>query len=103
MTANKIYYPSYVGGKIVGVQVRLQNTTASSVTCSSENGVYYTFDGREYQILSLSGVTILAGATSVVAHDKVQALIPTHDVKIMVNTAGLDGCVADVEITWEVA
>jgi len=103
MTANKIYYPSYVGGSIKGVQMRIQNTTLSDITCSSENGVYYTFDGRNYQILDLAGVTIPAGATIVHAEDKVQILTPTHDIKIMVDTAGLDGCIADVEITWEVA
>lgn len=103
MTANKIYYPSYVGGAIKGVQMRIQNTTASNITCSSENGVYYTFDGRDYQILDLAGITIPAGSTIVHAVDKVQALIPNHDIKIMVHTGGLAGCVANVDIEWEVA
>ena len=103
MTANKIYYPSFVGGSIKGVQIRIQNTTGSDISCASTNGVYYTFDGRDYQILDLAGISIPANSTIVHAQDKVQTLIPNHDVKIMVNTAGLDGCVADVEITWEVA
>jgi len=103
MTANKIYYPSYYGGKIVGVQLVVQNTTGSDISCSSENGVYYTFDGRDYQILSLRGVTVPAGETVIITEDKVQALTPTHDIKIMVDTAGLADCIANCQVTWEVA
>ena len=102
MTANKIYYPAFIGGKILGVQLTIQNTTASDITCDSTNGVYYAFDGRDYQILSLNGVTIPAGGTKVITDDKVQALAPTTDVKIMVDTAGLAGCVATCQITWGV-
>ncbi len=103
MTANKVYYPAFIGGKIIGVQMTLQNTTGSSITCDPSNGIYYTFDGRDYQILSLDGVTIGAGITQVKADDKPLPLIPTSDIKIMVDTAGLDGVVVNVQITWEVA
>lgn len=103
MTANKVYYPAFIGGKIAGVQLILQNTSASDVSCSGSNGVYYTFDGRDYQILSLKDVTVVAGSTVVIAEDKVQYLTPTSDVKIMVDTAGLVGCVVSCEVTWEVA
>jgi len=103
LTANKVYYHAFVGGSIKGVQMRIQNISDTDITCSSTNGVYYTFDGRDYQILDLGGVTIPAGTTIVHAEDKVQALIPNHDIKIMVDTAGLVGCLAMVDVTWEVA
>ena len=97
MTANKIYYPSFIGGKIVGVQMTLQNTTGSSIICLPENGIYYAFDGRDYQLLSLDGVTIGAGITQIKTDDKPLPF------KIMVDTAGLSGVIANVQITWEVA
>ena len=81
----------------------LQNLTGSSITAMSSNGVYYTFDGRDYQILSLDGVSIGSGLTVVKTDDKPLPLIPDADIKIMVDTAGLDGVVANVQITWEVA
>jgi len=102
MTANKVYYPAFIGGKILGVQMTIQNTNGSDVSCDPTNGIYYTFDGRDYQILSLNGVTIESGSTMIKTEDKVQVLVPTSDVKIMVDTAGLEGCVATVEITWGV-
>ena len=103
MTANKIYYPSFIGGKIVGVQMTLQNTTGSSIICLPENGIYYAFDGRDYQLLSLDGVTIGAGITQIKTDDKPLPLLPDADIKIMVDTAGLSGVIANVQITWEVA
>ncbi len=103
MTANKIYYPAYIGGTILGVQMDIQNLTGDEIACSSENGVYYTFDGRDYQILSLRDLSLPAGVTTIKTEDKVQALAPTSDVKIMVDTAGLADCVISVKITWGVA
>lgn len=102
MTANKVYVPAFIGGKIQGVQMTIQNANGSDVTCSSTNGVYYAFDGRDYQILSLENVTIPAGGTIVKAEDKVQSLIPTTDIKIMVDTAGMVDCIVTVQITWGV-
>lgn len=103
MTANKIYYPAFIGGQIIGAQITLQNITGSDITCSSANGIYYTFDGRDYQILSLAGVTVGAGLTVVCTDDKPLPILPTADIKIMVDTAGLDGIIANVQIEWEVA
>lgn len=103
MTANKIYYPSFIGGQIVGVQMDIQNTTGSDITALSENGVYYIFDGREYQILSLRDLELPAGIITIKTEDKVQAFTPNSDIKIMIDTAGLDGCVINVKITWGVA
>lgn len=102
MTANKVYQPALIGGKILGVQMTIQNPTDSSVTASSNNGVYYTFDGHDYQILSLDGVTIASGGTKVITADKVQALTPTTDIKIMFDTAGLEGCIIEADVAWGV-
>ena len=103
MTANKVYYPAFIGGAILGVQMDIQNTTGADISAASTNGVYYAFDGRDYQILTLRDLTLPAGLTTIKTEDKVQALTPTSDVKIMVDTAGLDGCVVSVKITWGVA
>lgn len=102
MTANKVYYPSLIGGKILGCQLTIQNTSLSTVTAMSINGVYYTFDGRDYQILSLDGVSIASGETKIITADKVQALTPTSDIKIMIDTGGLVGCIVTCQITWGV-
>ncbi len=103
MTANKVYYPAFIGGEIIGVQMDIQNTTGSDINASSVNGVYYTFDGRDYQILSLRDLVLPAGVTTIKVEDKVQALTPTSDIKIMVDTAGLTDCIISVKITWGVA
>jgi len=103
MTANKIYYPAFIGGEILGVQMDIQNTTGSDISAASVNGVYYCFDGRDYQLLSLKDITLPAGLTTLTTDDKPLPLIPTTDVKIMVDTAGLDGCIVSVKITWGVA
>ena len=102
MTANKVYYPGYIGGKILGVQLTIQNTTGSSITASSTNGVYYTFEGKDYQLLSLGGVSIGAGATVVTNEEFREYLIPNADIKIMIDSAGLAGCVLNCEILWGV-
>lgn len=102
MTANKVYYPSLIGGKISGVQLAVQNTTGSSITAKSTNGIYYTFDGRDYQLLNLDSVSIPANETVIVTKEILNQPIPTSDIKIMIDTAGLAGCVVKVSIAWEV-
>ena len=102
MTANKVYYPAYIGGKILGVQLAIQNTTGSDITASSTNGVYYTFEGKDYQLLSLNGVTIPAGETIVINEEFREYLIPNADIKIMVDSSGLAGCVLNGQILWGV-
>ena len=102
MTANKVYYPGYIGGRILGVQLTIQNTTGSDITASSTNGVYYTFEGKDYQLLSLDGLTIPAGGTKIVNEEFREYLIPTSDIKIMIDSAGLAGCVLNSEILWGV-
>ena len=102
MTANKVYYPSYIGGKILGAQLTIQNTTGSDITASATNGIFYTFEGKDYQLLSLSGLTIPAGETVVLNEEFREYLIPTADIKIMVDSGGLAGCVLHPTILWGV-
>ena len=102
MTANKVYYPSLIGGYILGVQLTIQNTSASTVSCSALNGVYYTFDGRDYQLLSLDSVSIASGETEIVSKEFREYLNPTSDIKIMIDTAGMAGCVVSCQIIWGV-
>ena len=102
MTANKVYYPGYIGGRILGVQLTIQNTTASDITAESTNGVYYTFEGKDYQLLSLGSVTVEAGKTVVINEEFREYLIPNADIKIMIDSAGLAGCVLNCEILWGV-
>lgn len=103
MTANKVYYPSYIGGKILGSQLRIQNTTGSDITCSATNGIYYTFEGHDYQLVSLKDVTIPAGETVVINEEFREYLIPNADIKIMVDSAGLAGCILHPSILWGIA
>lgn len=102
MTANKVYYPSLIGGRILGVQLNIQNTSGSTVNCSSSNGVYYTFDGRDYQLLSLDSVSITAGSVKIVSKEFRDYLIPTSDIKIMIDTAGMVDCIVSCQIIWGV-
>lgn len=102
MTANKVYYPSFIGGRILGVQLTIQNTTAADITASSTNGVYYTFEGKDYQLLSLRGITIPAGKTVVVNEEFREYMKPNADIKIMIDSAGLNGCVLNGQILWGV-
>jgi len=100
MTANKVYYPAYNGGKILGAQLEIQNTTGSDITANATNGIYYTFEGEDYQLVSLAGVTIPAGKTIVVNEEFREYLIPNPDIKIMIDSAGLAGCVLHPSILW---
>ena len=102
MTANKVYFPSIIGGRILGVQLTMQNKSASTVNATSTNGLYYTFDGRDYQLLSLDSVSISAGETKIVSKEFRDYLIPTSDIKIMIDTAGMVDCVVTCQIIWGV-
>lgn len=102
MSANKIYYPAFIGGRILGVQLEIQNTTAADITASSTNGIYYTFEGRDYQLLSLDGVTIPAGETKIINEEFREYMKPNADIKIMVDSSGLAGCVLVAQVLWGV-
>ena len=102
MTANKVYYPAFIGGKILGAQLTIQNKGNSDITAASTNGIYYTFEGRDYQLLSLAGVTIPAGETITINEEFREYLKPNADIKIMVDSGGLVDCVLYPSILWGV-
>lgn len=102
MTANEFYTTAFVGGKIRGVQIRAENTTGSSITAKSRNGVYYVYQGIKFQLLSLDGVTIAANDQYIKAVELYQEAIPSTDIKLMVDTAGLKGVTVTAAIMWEV-
>lgn len=102
MTANEFYTSAYVGGKIRGVQIRAENATGSSISASSRNGVYYVYQGTKFQLLSLDGVTIPANDVKIIAKELHDAAIPSTDIKLMIDTAGLKGVTVTAAIMWEV-
>lgn len=102
MTANKVYYPAYIGGRILGAQLAVQNTTAADINAAATNGIYYTFEGKDYQLCSLKDVVIPAGETVVINEEFREYLIPNADIKIMIDSAGLDGCILHPTILWGV-
>lgn len=102
MSANKSYYPAYVGGKIKAVSISIQNTTGSDITLSDQNGVYYSYQGQDFQILSCRGQTATAGEVIQWMQQLYDAPVPTSDIKLMVDTAGMAGCIVNVQVLWEV-
>lgn len=102
MSANKIYYPAYIGGKILGAQLTIQNMSGSDINAASTNGIYYTFEGKDYQLLSLAGVTIPAGETVITNEEFREYLIPNADIKIMIDSSGLADCILKGQILWGV-
>lgn len=102
MTANKVYVPAFIGGKIKAVQISIQNTTGSDITTSYQNGIYYSFQGHDFQLLSCAGATIPANTTIQLIEQLYDAPVPSSDIKLMVETAGLAGCVINAEVLWEV-
>lgn len=102
MTANKFYTPAFIGGKIKAVSISIQNTTGSDISLLDRNGVYYTFEGNDFQLLTCRGQTAHAGETIQWTEQLYDAPVPTSDIKIMVDTAGMTGCIVNVQILWEV-
>lgn len=102
MTANKFYTPAFIGGRITAVQMVINNPTESEITASDLNGVYYSYQGHDMQLLSATGRTISAGDTIVITEQLYNVAVPTSDIKLMVDTAGLVGCVVNVQIFWSV-
>lgn len=100
MTANECYFPAQVGGIIRGVQAILQNTTASTITPAARNGVYYVYQGHKFKLLDFAAVA--ANTTANVSKELYDRLIPSTDVKILIDTAGLAGLTVDVSIVWDV-
>lgn len=102
MSANEHYVPAYVGGIIRGVQISLENKTASDITAAARNGVYYVYQGHKFQLLGCDSVTIPANGQKIVTVELREYAVPNTDVQLMVDTAGLVGVTATVEILWGV-
>lgn len=102
MTANKFYVPAYIGGKIKAVSISIQNTTGSDISLLDQNGVYYSFQGNDFQLLTCRGQTAAAGEVIQWMEQLYDAPVPTSDIKLMVDTSGLVGCIVNVQVLWEV-
>jgi hypothetical protein len=102
MTANKFYTPAFVGGRIQAVQLTIQNTTASDITASYRNGIYYCYQGHDFELLSMENKTIPAGQSISIMAQLYNVAVPTSDIILMVDTAGLAGCVINALVFWGV-
>ena len=102
MSANEHYVPAFYGGIIRGVQMNITNTSGTDVTAKSRNGIYYVYQGHKFQLLSLGSETIAAYSDKVVSVVLKDLVIPSTDVKLMVDTAGLVGCEVTAMVLWGV-
>ena len=102
MTANKYYCPAFIGGRITAVQITINNASGSSVSTTDLNGVYYTYQGHDFQLLSVGSESIGAGETIIRTVQLYNVAVPSSDIKLMVDTAGLVDCVVNVQIFWGV-
>ena len=102
MTANKFYTPAFIGGKIQAVQLEVQNTTGSDITADYQNGIYYCYQGNDFELLSMENKTIPAGETISIMAQLYNVAVPSSDIVLMVNTAGLAGCIIKAQIFWGV-
>lgn len=102
MSANEHYVPAFYGGTIRGVQISLENTTAKDVTAAARNGVYYVYQGDKFQLLGCDGITVPANGQKIVTVELRDYTIPSTDVKLMVDTAGLAGVTATIQVLWSV-
>jgi hypothetical protein len=102
MTANKFYTPAFVGGRIQAVQLIIQNTTDADITADYQNGIYYCYQGNDFILLSAEDRVIPAGSTITIMAQLYNVAVPTSDIVLMVNTAGLAGCVISALVFWGV-
>lgn len=102
MTANKFYTPAFVGGRIQAVQLTVQNTTGSDITADYQNGIYYCYQGNDFILLSTENRVIPAGETITVMAQLYNVAVPSSDIILMVNSAGLAGCVITASVFWGV-
>ena len=100
MTANKFYTPAFVGGRIQAVQLTISNGTDSDITADYQNGIYYCYQGHDFELLSLENKVIPAGETISIMAQLYNVAVPSSDIILMVNTAGLDGCVINAQVFW---
>lgn len=101
MTANKAYFPAFQKGTIKALQMKIFNPGLTEITALSENGIYYSFQGNDFQLLSCKGVKISAGSTEIITVQLPTEWEPNSDIKIMVDTGGLIACQIDCLIAWE--
>lgn len=102
MSANKFYTPAFIGGKIQAVQLTIQNTTDADITADYQNGIYYCYQGNDFELLSAEKTVIPAGETITLMAQLYNVAVPSSDIVLMVNTAGLSGCVVVAQIFWGV-
>ena len=102
MTANKYYMTGYIGGRIKGCAMTIQNASLSSITMNAYQGIFYVFEGREYPLLTGAGQTIASGQTITISKEIVQEIIPSGDTKLMISTGDLTDCIVNCTLLWEV-
>ena len=102
MTANKYYTPAFIGGKIQAVQLTVQNASQSDITADYQNGIYYCYQGNDFELLSLENRSIPSGETVSIMAQLYNVAVPSSDIILMVNTAGLEGCIITAQIFWGV-
>lgn len=102
MSANKHYTPAFVGGRIQAVQLTVQNKTGSDITADYQNGIYYCYQGNDFELMSLKNTVIPAGETISITEQLYNVAVPSSDIVLMVNTAGLAGCVISALVFWGV-
>lgn len=102
MSANKHYTPAFIGGRIQAVQFTVQNTTDTDITADYQNGIYYCYQGNDFELLSLENKTIPAGETISIMAQLYNVAVPSSDIVLMVNTAGLAGCIINAQVFWGV-
>ena len=102
MTANKYYTPAFIGGRIQAVQLTIENTTDTDITADYQNGIYYCYQGNDFLLLSTENKTIPAGETIAIMSQLYNVAVPSSDIVLMVNTAGLAGCIIKAQIFWGV-
>lgn len=102
MSANKHYTPAFIGGKIQAVQLTVQNMTGADITADYRNGVYYCYQGHDFELLSLEHTVIPAGETVSIMTQLYNVAVPSSDIVLMVDSAGLAGCIINAQIFWGV-
>ena len=100
MTANKFYTPAFIGGKIQAVQLTVQNPTKSDITADYQNGIYYCYQGHDFELLSMENKVIPAGETVSIMAQLYNVAVPSSDIILMVNTAGLADCIISAQVFW---
>lgn len=102
MTANKFYIPAFIGGKVTGVSLSVQNGGESDITITPYQGLFYVYQGQEYPLIVGNNDPIKAGTTYNLSREIDPQLVPSSDIKLMVSTGDLVDCVIDCNIMWSV-